>query len=37
LKTRTVIVVLAAAFAVLLVAGLRLGETGDIYSTGRYL
>ena len=37
MKTRTVFVVLVAAFAVLLVVGLRLGETGDIYSTGRYL
>jgi hypothetical protein len=36
-KTRAVVFMLIAAFAVLLVVGLRFGETGDIYSTGRYL
>ena len=37
MKTRTFVFVLIAAFAVLLVVGFRFGETGDIYSTGRYL
>jgi hypothetical protein len=37
LKARAVVIVLLAAFTVLLLVGLRFAETGDIYSTGRYL
>jgi hypothetical protein len=37
LKRRAVFIILIAAFAILLVAGIRFGEIGDIYTNGRFL
>lgn len=37
MKTRAVMIVLIALFAVLVVAGIRFGEISDIYANGRFL
>jgi hypothetical protein len=37
LKTRVILILLIAVFAALVVAGIRSGEIGDIYSNGRFL
>jgi hypothetical protein len=37
LKRRTVVIILIAVFAILLVAGIRFGEIGDIHTNGSFL
>ncbi len=37
MRARAAIIALIAAFAILLVVGVRFGEISDIYSNGRFL